>query len=200
PKPCGHLQEDIMPCSLLLALGLLTAPECCTSLAQHASIQWSPKTFEILKVETLSPKTMKQTKAQETPATVPAIAEKRTPAKAVVVKTEKKNDNSVMPAIAERAPKTSKPQVTPAKIQLPAVAQKPVRVTAPVAQIVPMDLSPIAIQTSSPFTRAPAVAERLPQKSSPKTNGDEWQQVAQAWPTLPTNVRSEILRLIQTAE
>lgn len=188
-----------MPCSFLLALALLTAPECFSSLAE-TTFPWNPQAQQAVIVQTVLPKTENALSTDDSLKATPAVAEKPNPAESLVAKAKSENRPRVIPAIAERAPKQGLPQVNNDKDIIPAIAQKSLRLPAPVTEVDPMDLSSIALDTPQSVAHAPAIAERAPKKSARDTNPNEWQQVAQAWPTLPTHVRSEILRLVQNAD
>ena len=220
----GHLQEEIMPCSLLLALGLLTAPECYSSLAEHAAVQWNPPYGQLAMFGKLSPKKVPdpQTDAcrkagpavaeKPKPAElvheqdllddnlIPAVAEKPKPAESMTAERKLESSPKRMPAIAERAPRKPQPLLKEVKAVAPAITQKSVQVQALVAEVAPMDLSPVALNSPNQAEHAPAIAERPEKKANTTQNREEWQQVAQAWPSLPSHVRSEILRLVENAK
>jgi len=242
-----------MPCSLLLALGLLSAPECYSSLAEHAALQWNPQPKPNLIFGQLSPETRKEPRPEASSESIPAVAEKPKPAESMTAETKPKACTNEMPAIAERAPRKRQPERNDVKIASPAIAQKSVQAANPVTVVAPMDLSPIALDSPNPMDHAPAIAERPPRKpqserhdvkiASPaiaqksvrveapvtevapialdspnpidhapaiaerlekkanaEPNPEELQKIAQAWPTLPSHVRSEILQLVQNAE
>lgn len=188
-----------MPCSLLLALGLLTTPECYSSLADHTVLQWNPQHEQLVTFGKPTPETLKAPRIDAIGKTGPAVAEKY---KTESTSVEKRPNLRpiVVPAIAERAPQKLQPNRNELKMASPAIAQKNVRVAAPITEVAPMDLSSIALSSPDPVNHVPAVAERLEKRVHPKQNPEEWQQVAQAWPSLPPHVRSEILRLVQNAE
>ncbi len=132
------------------------------------------------------------------PQPIPTVADQPNSPEVVAPTVVSEPTPACNPAIAERAPRQE--LVIPSE---PQIAKTPAIVdshSTPATVISPMDLSTLKWEPASVTECPPAIAERPVRIVKDESRPEEWQQVAQAWPTLPPHVRIEILRLIENVQ